>query len=390
MDDLPYPDFSDYFEALERWAPHMQGEAPIALEFSRGCWWGQRSQCVFCGLNCQSIAYRRKSARRAEEEIKTLTDRYRVNKVILSDSILDMSYFKTLLPALAEWGKLEELFLEARINLTREQVGLLRAAGVTHFQPGIESLDSEMLALMGKGTTLLQNLQFLKWAREYGLQPTWNLLYGFPRENPEAYARMASLIPAITHLTPPMDVIPVLLVRFSPLFEHSQDHGVKNPKAHRGYRAVYPFAQEDLDGLAYFFDYQSEERRDLAAFIKPLKHQVKVWRQNWEQGRPPLLTFDARSNGEIVIYDSRPGSQNPQVILNGLPALVHSACETIQDFDRLAAAVREQMGAAYVGDAVVGDAIDGLLRDGLLVNEGDRFLSLASRPIQIQEVSEEW
>ncbi len=127
-----------------------------------------------------------------------------------------MSYFKTLLPRLAEWGGLDELFLESRSNLTRDQVSMLSAAGVRLFQPGVESLDSEMLAYMGKGTTLLQNVQFLKWALEYELYPTWNLLYGFPNEPAEAYRRMYELIPSIAHLFPPLDVSPVLLVRFSP------------------------------------------------------------------------------------------------------------------------------------------------------------------------------
>ena len=81
-------------------------------------------------MNCKTLNFRRKSPRRAEDEIKTLTARYKVDKVILTDSIIDMSFFKTLLPALADWGGLEELFLEARANLNREQVRILRSAGV--------------------------------------------------------------------------------------------------------------------------------------------------------------------------------------------------------------------------------------------------------------------
>ncbi|MCP5053929.1 MAG: RiPP maturation radical SAM protein 1, partial [bacterium] len=206
MDSLSYPDFNDYFNALKKNAPSYLPHVPIALELSRGCWWGKKSQCVFCGLNCTTLRYRRKSPGRAEDEIKTLTARYKVDKVILTDSILDMSFFKTLLPALAEWGGLEELFLEVRAGLKRDQVRLLQSAGVKLFQPGIESLDTEILTYMNKGNTLLQNVQLLKWAREYGVLPTWNLLYGFPGENAEAYHRMTRLIPSIVHLCPPIDV----------------------------------------------------------------------------------------------------------------------------------------------------------------------------------------
>jgi len=42
---------------------------------------------------------------------------------------------------------------------------------------GIESLSTPVLKLMRKGTTLLQSVQFLRQAREMGLEVVWNLLW---------------------------------------------------------------------------------------------------------------------------------------------------------------------------------------------------------------------
>ena len=42
----------------------------ILFETSRGCWWGERMHCTFCGLNGATMAYRSKSAPRALDELR--------------------------------------------------------------------------------------------------------------------------------------------------------------------------------------------------------------------------------------------------------------------------------------------------------------------------------
>jgi ribosomal peptide maturation radical SAM protein 1 len=390
MNSLPYPNFEEYFMALKKWSPACLRSAPISLELSRGCWWGKKAQCIFCGLNCKTLNFRRKSPQRAEDEIKALTARYKVDRVILTDSILDMSFFKTLLPALADWGGLEELFLEAKVNLNRDQMLTLKSAGVKFFQPGIESLDSEILAHMRKGTTLLQNVQFLKWAQEYGVYPTWNLLYGFPGENAEAYQRMALLVPSIVHLCPPLDVSPVLLVRFSPLFEQNQEWGLKNIRAHAGYRSFYPFTQEDLDELAYFFDYDFDGKDFIPGYIDPLKHEVQDWKQCWKQPRPPMLTFDQQPGGKVVIYDTRTPGQSHREELEGEKAMAIVACDAIRQFDSLVKEIYAKSSKKLSDTAALKCHLDELVARRFMLREGDQYLSLAMKPGLKMDVSEEW
>jgi ribosomal peptide maturation radical SAM protein 1 len=46
MDELPYPDFSDYFRDL-RQSPASSAVVPTLLfETSRGCWWGAKQHCT--------------------------------------------------------------------------------------------------------------------------------------------------------------------------------------------------------------------------------------------------------------------------------------------------------------------------------------------------------
>ena len=103
---------------------------------------------------------------------------------------------------------------EIKANLTKEQVRLLAQAGIRDVQPGIESLSTPLLRLMKKGCSRLQNIQLLKWCRELGVRPIWNILWGFPGEDPAEYSEMAAMMPALSHLQPPMSAAKLRLDRF--------------------------------------------------------------------------------------------------------------------------------------------------------------------------------
>ena len=150
MDALPFPDYDDYFEQLA--AMNLKPGVPwVLMETSRGCWWGEKSHCTFCGLNGLSMTYRAKSRDRALQEILYLTERYQTPYLEMVDNILDMRYFRDLLPELKR-RRIHLDSLQTKANLTKDQVQLMRDAGVTQIQPGIESFGTNVLRLMGKGT----------------------------------------------------------------------------------------------------------------------------------------------------------------------------------------------------------------------------------------------
>ncbi len=380
LNDLPYASFDDYFAALKRWAPSGMPFIYLSLELSRGCWWGAKHQCSFCGLNRRILDFRSKTPERAEEEIRTLTTRHNIANVSLTDSILSMDYFNNLLPALAEnnGSKLTNLFVETKANLNRRQMSILKSAGVNRFQPGIESLDTEMLDYMHKGTTLLQNVQILKWAREYSMVPSWHILFGFPGENPEPYYRMSSVIPSIVHLHPPRSSQPITIQRFSPIFEYSKEWGLSDIKAHASYRSIYPFDQSDLDDLAYNFECNFNGKGNIAGYTAGLEEEVRLWRQCWSHQEPPLLAFERHLDGRIVIYDTRPCRITNRIELKPDMAMAYLACDSRRSFNKLARDLREQMASDYCGDIALRDGLDELVSKKLMLQEGDMYLSLAN------------
>jgi ribosomal peptide maturation radical SAM protein 1 len=378
LDDLPVPDFDDYFAQLREAELDLPAQPRLLFETSRGCWWGEKHHCTFCGLNGQSMPHRSKSAGRALGEVDELARRYPGLPVSVVDNILDMHYFKDFLPRLAERNAARpaeggdaklELFYEVKANLSKEQLRLLRAAGVTQIQPGIESLSDAVLRLMRKGVRMLQNVQLLKWCKELGILPSWNLLWGFPGESPAEYERMAGLVPLLAHLPPPSSGSPIRLDRFSPNFEAPAEHGFRNVRPYPSYHHVYALADEAVHNLAYFFIYDRADAADHRTYTAPLAREIQRWQEGYEQAD----LFSVEAGPWLLLWDFRPAARAPLTALAGLARLVYEEC----DQARTAAHLCHTAAARPSSEGDVEAVLDSLCERGLMIRDGDRYLSLA-------------
>ena len=150
MDEIPMPTYDDYFARLVE-SPlraELWPEVAILFESSRGCWWGAKAHCTFCGLNGNSMMFRSKSAARVAAEIVELAARYKVLDFVAVDDIIDLGHVRDLLPLLASQEIDLTLFYETKANLTKNQLWAFKRAGVTAIQPGIESLSTPILRSM--------------------------------------------------------------------------------------------------------------------------------------------------------------------------------------------------------------------------------------------------
>lgn len=293
LDELPYPDYDDYFHQLEcsSLLPAVRGpySPQVIVETSRGCWWGAKQHCTFCGLNGSSMAFRSKSPERAFEEFLYLHRRHGCFLQVV-DNILDLQYIKTLFPQLAKQKLGIRLFYETKVNVTKEQLRVLKESGVIALQPGIESLNTNVLQLMRKGCTALQNVQFLKWCKELGIEAGWNLIWGFPEEEARDYVQMAKLVPRIRHLAPPMAVNKLQLHRFSPYFGARETMGITNIQPHPAYFHIFPFSEETISGLAYYFTFDYKDGRKPRLYASTLLRELRDWQQS--EGEAYLLCID--------------------------------------------------------------------------------------------------
>lgn len=366
MDALPVPDFSDYFAELQLSPSGCSVVPNVLFESSRGCWWGAKSHCTFCGLNGGTMAFRSKSTQRLLAEIDELVSRWRIDLLEAVDNILDMRYFDEVLPALE--GRGLRFFYEVKSNLTRRQVEQLARSGVYRIQPGIESMSDHVLRLMRKGTTALRNVQLLKWCREYGVAVDFNILYGFPGETADDYRQMLELLHAIRFLGGPSACGPVRLDRFSPYFEASQSFGLVDVRPMAAYRHLYPFAGELLHDIAYYFDYgydPSADPRGAAAEVIAFSQQ---WSSEPEAGE---VTCRETADGALLIRDSRPSALLRELPLRGFEKAAYEFCDSLHPLR----AVVEHLGA--VDAESVRGFLDSLVANGLMVTDGTNYLSLA-------------
>ena len=72
LENLPVPDYKDYFDLIETFPPADRFFPTLPVEASRGCWWGERKQCTFCGLNGEGMTYRSKPPDKLIDELKHL------------------------------------------------------------------------------------------------------------------------------------------------------------------------------------------------------------------------------------------------------------------------------------------------------------------------------
>jgi ribosomal peptide maturation radical SAM protein 1 len=254
LNKVPYPQFADYLSAVT--ARNLTVDIRMPIETSRGCWWGEKSHCTFCGLNGSSMRYRSKDPASAATEIAKAASEAKSGSVVAVDNILSLDYFGEFMDLLSELkGEVStfSLFYEVKANLKRWQFEKLKSAGIKELQPGIESLSTSILNLMKKGIRAVDNIKFLKLAREFGITAHWNIIWGFPGEVASEYDQMERLISKLHHLPPPGGCAQLRYDRFSPYHTNAQSYGLIL-RHHSGYRNVYDLPEYELDEIAYFFE----------------------------------------------------------------------------------------------------------------------------------------
>ena len=379
LDDLPVPDYQEYFEHAEDLdlLPKGNRNVEIPIETARGCWWGAKHHCTFCGLNGTIMQFRSKSPQRVIDELAQQARRYRSCHFQAVDNILDMTYFKQLFPGLVESDAGYQFFYEVKSNLSREQLRLLAQAGVTRIQPGLESLSSHVLALMRKGVRAAQNVNLLRWARYYEIDVQWNLLWGFPGETELDYVEQAAGIPHLLHLQPPSSADRIWLERFSPLFSEHETCQISTRTPELSYRYVYP-RDVNLAQVAYFFDYQPGADAPEAAY-EDVQKAVNTWSTSWLADKQPSLTYWSAPHF-VQIHDQRRPEQAGKYTFEDTLADLYLACITRPN---TAATVRRQLGLSLPTEAV--QEVFTEFRDrGLMFLDGQLALALALPAIKMR------
>lgn len=385
--EQPIPNYDEFFETLVRLQPALKlpwSELALPVETARGCWWGAKHHCTFCGLNGGAMTFREKGAQRSAREIAYLVRRHRIKTVNAVDNIITQ---RQLIPFAEELAKEElgaDIFYEVKANLRPAEIRALARGGIRRLQPGIESLSDNVLRLMKKGTTCLQNINMIRSCLRAGVIPSWNLLYGFPGELKEDYAAQFHLLQRLHHLPPPHGYGRIRIDRFSPNFEdlalRSAFGGIRPASV---YYYIYPPTLDTSHAAYYFVPNRAAGISD-EDFL-PLRREIEGWRAQWgeafaldpfrfDQANIPQLVWDRNVPDNIT--DTRKSMTPLHLPLGPVQQAVYSAA-----FDR-------PVGRRAVSDAFrdqfaekdIAEAIEWLDTHELIAIVGASILALALEP----------
>lgn len=368
----PVPNFDDFFIDVRQLSAVDQVDVQavyLPVENSRGCWWGQKKHCTFCGIRDNDMAFRWRSADAVIGGLAELNRRYGISAFRFSDYILPFEYYKTLLPRLAEIGAPYRLFGEIKANVNEERFRLLREAGFEEVQPGIESFASTVLTKMAKGVTAIQNVHTLLMGRRQGVEVRYNLLYGFPDDELEEYRRMVSVVRRIVHLDSPVSYVPVQITRYAPMQERPQDFGIEVAVPDPTFELVFSESYMrssgfDIGAYCYYFQRPFENSTQLARVYTELQDIVEDWRLA-DKDQTYWLYADVTGDGAII-HDKRGPEERVYRVDEPMISVLTACSEPT---------LRSALAKVIPPDSV-DDVVAELDRLGLVVIEGDKVLSL--------------
>ena len=379
LDDSPPPDYTDWYEDLSALRSRDRitvRTTVLPVESSRGCWWGQKQHCVFCGIDEQTLVYRTKKPDSVIAMLAGLRQRHGPETPFrFSDYILPHNFVTELLPRLAEVKPRYELHCEIKANQNEERVKAFADAGFKQLQPGVESFDSNVLRMMKKGVTGIQNVHLLKLGYLHGIQINYNILYGLPGERPEWYRRMVERIPRLYHLTPPVSRTETVVTRYAPLQTVPAQFGFDGvPQHHRCYDTLFSdeFLKQtgfSLDDYAYYFHRYFDYDVKALGFYSMLVHEVDHWKRQHVE-RDVMLSWEA-VEGSVLIRDSRFGSFR-ELVLDPPSSRIFLAC------DRAPMTRDAMQEATGLSEDEITSGIDELEERMLVWTEDNRVLSLAT------------
>jgi len=378
LNELPVPDYDDYFNKLDGLSNLKRTILPgIPIESSRGCWW---SRCKFCGLK-QRLSYQKKDWQHVYNEIVTLEAAHKTGKFMFCDNNVPFNKLHGMLDRLAEDRLDLHMWAEIRVEMKKEQLKKMKEAGVTFIQVGIESLNDNFLSCMNKGSTMLQNIQIIKWAQQYGMFIIYTIMHGFPNEKDEWFQELGHILPLIVHLQPPRGMSKLRFDRFSDYYLNPSHYGLEL-SALEIYSHIYPFDQKTINNFAYFFEDRKEHRlrkRPIfqSLFGRPKGNFSKInnivieWMKSYYSGNPCRLTYDVTKTN-ISVRDTRPLASVNDYVLNEPEGEIFLLCDEIQTLEE----INNKLEGKY-SRADIDTAVRSLINKNIVLRHEQKLLTLA-------------
>ena len=369
MSKTPVPDFDEYFYAREEsgyaaW-PQAQ-EVLLPIETARGCWWGMKNHCTFCGLNRSGMEFRAKSVPDVIAQLDTLSRRYGILDFDCIDNIIAPEYIDKLFGQLAEANTDIRIHYEVRPSLSRAQLRLMHQGGLFSIQPGVESFSTHILKLMRKHTTGMRNLELVKWATYYGINNLYNVLLRFPGETLEDYREQVDVVHKIHHWQPPWAIAKARADRGSPMYTDPESQSISRLIPSPCYDYLFPKDRFNLQRVSYYFEHEMGNTLEDHQYDE-IFDAVGRWQQHWQQRPRPYLRY-RKAWGTILIDDGRNGGPHTTTYSDSYANLYEYCAD---------ARSRKEIAAHFDDAPWLDGALEEFVDRSLMIFLDKKYLSLA-------------
>lgn len=369
MDNLPQPNFSEYYVALRKVFTdrklHAEYKAQtwLTLEGTRGCF----AHCDFCDVHTSWSGFRKSTPERILANVLELASKHRSPRVKFMDNVCD-TWAERYAELLIERKIRIASFMECRVHHPEAFWTKLSLSGVELVQVGIEAFSPELIRAMNKGTRAKQNLLVQKWLKELGIESLSNLISHHPKSTLKHVEETKHVLRLIPHLDR-LDFSPLGLLIGSPL------DGRLSSEEKRQLEERQLFAlPRSLD--KYFVlkgEYEPPDnwfdRGVLDAWNKLIKWEEKFFRAC---GEDAFMSSTRYGSEEILIRDGRYGETKEYHLL-GDTARLYNLCHQGATLETLS---RD----AELPTATIERSLSWLISRQLLVELDEFYIALALRP----------
>ena len=369
MNKTPVPDFDEYFYARNeggyKWWDDAQ-EVLLPIETARGCWWGVKNHCTFCGLNRAGMEFRSKRVDDVIHQLDELSRRYGILDFNAIDNIIEPEYINKLFGQLSEENSDIRLHYEVRPSLSRSQLKHMRKGGLFSIQPGVESFSTHILKLMKKHTTGVRNLELIKWSTYYGINNLYNILLRFPGETAEDYRTQCDVISKIHHFQAPWAIAKARADRGSPMYTDPESQSISRLVPSACYDYLFPKDRFNLSRVSYYFEHEMSNTVEDGQYDE-IFAAVDDWQNRWRQRPRPYLRY-RKAWATIIINDGRNGSPRATTYTDDYATLYEYCAD---------AHSRKEVAAKFDDAPWVDGALEEFVSKDLMVHLDNRYLSLA-------------
>lgn len=377
LNSLPIPSYNPFYQELASSSEEVQqyfmyyGRLPV--EISRGCWW---NKCTFCNLNVQHCSYREKNVDKIIEEIQFLSETYKTLDFQIIGNTLPKKDYQSLCEKIKQLGRDFTFFVEARAGrLKSTDYTLLKEAGFTTIQTGIESFSHHYLKIMNKGTRVIDNIAALKFCKENEIKNSYNLIINYPNEEPIDFEETKKTIQLFKQYLDPPQICNLRVMFGSPVYNNPEQFNIEKLEYASIDKMMFP--QEFLEkGFSFVYDFK--RKKDLGK--NDWEGMVADWRKEREKlaineiksGRAidKLIFYFVDGGNFIKIYDKRNSEKIGIYVLNEIEREIFLSCIDVTSFQEL------QERFSHIPDFQLAAILHTFEQNDIVFKEDDRYLSL--------------